>query len=215
MVVAVPLARTVWAAVWGRIRNQVLQKRKNDGKNPSAPEKKTRPPRGHRQKGAGTARVGKGTIVISGIEMKEWQRTPKQLIHEWTQRMKRPKPFWSRANGKPAQPGGSGNLRAWLTLPDPKKPEKSLKFLTEQGFSTMLEAQHAVSLLALKHLGDTIPHERKLPEPYRTMWLQLVGREDKGQAEEANVGKKGKKKPAWKIKKEEELAKKEAEKKSA
>ena len=28
MVVAVLLARTVWAAVWGRIRNQVLQKRK-------------------------------------------------------------------------------------------------------------------------------------------------------------------------------------------
>ena len=187
--------------------------KKKDDKNPPAPVKKTRPPRGHRQKGAGSTKVGKGTIVISGIEMKEWQRTPKQLIHEWTNRSKRPKPYWSRANGKPAQPGGSGSNRAWLTLPDPKKPEKSLKFLTEQGFSSMLEAQHAVSLLALKHLGDKIPHERKLPEPYRTMWLQLVGREDKTPKDDGGtLNKKGKKKPAWKIKLEEEEAKKEAEK---
>ena len=45
------------------------------------------------------------------------------------------------------------------------------------------------------------------------MWLQLVGREDKTPKDDGGtLNKKGKKKPAWKIKLEEEEAKKEAEK---
>ena len=94
----------------GKNKKPSAPKKKNDGKNPPAPEKKTRPPRGHRQKGAGTARVGKGTIVYSQ-EMKEWQRTPKQLIHEDTTN-EEAKPFWSRANGKPAPTRWFRNLRA-------------------------------------------------------------------------------------------------------
>ena len=149
--------------------------------------------------------------------MKEWQRTPKQLVHEYCQKQKRPRPWYNKANGKPAKPGGSGTCRVWLTLPDPKKKEKSLKFLTEQGFKSTLEAEHAVALLALKHLGESIPHERKLPEPYRTMWLQLVGRADSAAASASSVplNKKGKKKAAWKIKQEEEESRKAAEAKLA
>ena len=178
---------------------------------PAAPaaEKPKRAPRGHRQKGAGTTQTGKGTIVVSGVAMKEWQRTPKQLVHEYCQRQKRPKPRYYQDNGKPA-PGGSGGNRARLVLPDPKNPEKSLKFLTEQGFKTVVEAEHAVAMLALKHLGAGIPHERKLPEPYRAMWLLLVGRTDSAALEAEPTSKKGKKKAAWKIKEEEEQARKEA-----
>ena len=83
---------------------------------PAAPaaEKPKRAPRGHRQKGAGTTQTGKGTIVVSGVAMKEWQRTPKQLVHEYCQRQKRPKPRYYQDNGKPA-PGGSGGNRARLS----------------------------------------------------------------------------------------------------
>ena len=38
--------------------------------------------RGHKQKGAGTVMKSRGEITVSGIVMKEWQRTPKQLLQE-------------------------------------------------------------------------------------------------------------------------------------
>jgi hypothetical protein len=34
------------------------------------------------------------------------------------------------------------------------------------------------ALLALHHIDPSRPHERKLPEPYRAIWLNLVGRVD-------------------------------------
>ena len=40
----------------------------------AAPKKRAR---GHRQKGAGTAQTGKGTIIVSGVAMKEWQMNTK------------------------------------------------------------------------------------------------------------------------------------------
>ncbi len=80
-----------------------------------------------------------GDIVVSGVIMKEWQRTPKKLVEEWCQKQKRPRPCYNQApapeksGGGQKSGGGTGATRCWLTLPDPKKPEKSLKFLTEQG----------------------------------------------------------------------------------
>lgn len=82
-----------------------------------------------------------GDIVVSGVIMKEWQRTPKKLVEEWCQKQKRPRPCYNQAaaaeksGGGQKSGGGTGATRCWLTLPDPKKPEKSLKFLTEQGVS--------------------------------------------------------------------------------
>lgn len=163
-----------------------------------------------------TAPVLQGDIVVSGVVMKEWQRTPKKLVEEWCQKQKRPRPYYNRANSNGTQKseGSTGNVRCWLTLPDPKKPDKlSLKFLTEQGFATSLEAEHAAALLALHHINPGLPHERVLPEPYRTMWLQLVGKSDSaggGEEEEGKGGKKGKKMAAWRVAEEEKKAAAEA-----
>ena len=158
--------------------------------------------------------------VVSGVVIKEWQRTPKKLIEEWCQRQKRPRPVYSRASKKDQKHSdhsaeGTGDVRCWLTLPDPKKTDKLvLKFLTEQGFSSNLEAEHASALLALHHINPDIPHERVLPEPHRSMWLQLVGRQDNDTGADKSVGDVGSKKPkkvaAWRVAEEEAKAKAEA-----
>jgi 2-polyprenyl-6-methoxyphenol hydroxylase-like FAD-dependent oxidoreductase len=51
-----------------------------------------RPPRGHKQKGAGTTVVSKGDVKRDGLEIKEWQKTPKQLLSEYCKAEKRPPP---------------------------------------------------------------------------------------------------------------------------
>jgi len=162
--------------------------------------------------------------VVSGVVLKEWQRTPKKLVEEWCQKQKRPRPQYRLAgpqkegSGKTKQMGssrGGGGVRSWLTLPDPKDPTKSLKFLTDQRFAEQLEAEHASALLALLHLGPELPRERVLPEPFRSMWLQLTGRQGQskeGQAEQEGPRKKGGKKvAAWRVAEEEAKALKEAE----
>jgi len=48
--------------------------------------------RGHRQKGAGTVVTSRGEVTAGGMVLKEWMRTPVQLLHEWSQSQKRPRP---------------------------------------------------------------------------------------------------------------------------
>ena len=113
----------------------------------------------------------RGDITVSGVVMKEWQRTPKQLLHEWTQKQKRPRPQYQT---RPAKPASHHRVSAYLL--DKKNKERSLRFTPDQSFPTVLQAQHAAALMSLKGIDASIPHERKLPEPFRTMWLELVGR---------------------------------------
>eukprot|EP00946_MAST-07B_sp_MAST-7B-sp1_P000372 g372.t1 len=127
--------------------------------------------RGHRQKGGGTVMKSRGDITVSGVVMKEWQRTPKQLLHEWTQKQKRPRPQYQM---RPAKPPSHHRVSTYLL--DKKNKERSLRFTPDQSFPTLLQAQHAAALMSLKGIDASIPHERKLPEPFRTMWLELVGR---------------------------------------
>jgi hypothetical protein len=168
--------------------------------------------------------------VVSGVVLKEWQRTPKKLVEEYCQKHKRPRPCYSPHKSEKASSGsgsgsggkqlssGTGSVRSCLTLPDPKQPDKlSLKFLTDQGFATAQEAEHASALLALLHLSPGLPLERVLPEPFRSMWLQLVGRPDASDPSSSSSsegggagGKKGKKVAAWRVA-EEEAARAKAE----
>ncbi len=64
-----------------------------------------------------------------------------------------------------------------VTVPDAKMPgsDKDLQFLPDQSFATPIEAKNAVALLPLLHFCRERPLERKLPDPYREMWLSVVG----------------------------------------
>ncbi|GMF18001.1 unnamed protein product [Phytophthora lilii] len=81
-------------------------------------------------------------------------------------------------------------------LPDAKDSSKDLSFCPEQEFDSQDEAKHCAALLALKHVEPLRPHERKLPDPYRDLWLAL-GAQDAGPAGSSgpknNKGKEKKK----------------------
>ncbi len=158
--------------------------------------------RGHRQKGGGTVMKSRGDITVSGVVMKEWQRTPKQLLHEWAQKQKRPRPQYQT---RPAKPASQHRVSVYLL--DKKNKERSLRATPDQSFHTVLAAQHAAALMMLQSIDASIPHERKLPEPFRTMWLELVGRAG---TKEVKMSKKELKKAKAAAKRAAEAAKKAA-----
>ncbi|KAF4041381.1 Oligonucleotide/oligosaccharide-binding (OB)-fold [Phytophthora infestans] len=142
---------------------------------------------GHRQRGAGTVSVSKGDTMRQGVLCKEWQRTPMQLLLEFCQSKKRRNAFYARARSK-----DSAKFRMRCVLPDDKDNSKDLSFCPEQEFETQEEAKHCAALLALKHVEPLRPHERKLPDPYRDLWLALGSQDspaDKGSGPKTKKGR--------------------------
>ena len=68
-----------------------------------------------------------------------------------------------------------GRFCLTVRLPDAKNKDKDLYFNPEQSFKSKVEAEHAACLLALFHFEPTRPHEKRLPEPFKSMWLSLCG----------------------------------------
>lgn len=99
---------------------------------------------------------------------KEWQRTPVQLLHEFCQSKKRRSAHFPRVRAP------EGRVRVRCVLPDDKNTAKDLTFCPAQDFATLDEAKHCAALLALHHVEPLRPFERKLPDPYRELWLALA-----------------------------------------
>lgn len=127
--------------------------------------------RGPKQKGVETIMKSKGPTVHSGITIKEWQRTPKQLIQQYAQSNKRPRVLYRGARSAP------GMFKSLVVLPDGKNKEKDFRVTSNEEFKSKSEAENASALLALFKLDGTRQYERKLPEPYRNAWLKLCGRD--------------------------------------
>lgn len=129
--------------------------------------------RGGTRRGAGNTRIvsSRGDIKAGGITIKEWQRTPVQLLHEYAQHEKRPKPRFD-----PLRAEEKGKKKFRVVLQDPKKPgsDKDLLFTPQECFDDTNEAKHSVALLALSYVRKNMPLEKKLPEPYKSMWLDLI-----------------------------------------
>uniref|UniRef100_A0AAV1SZW2 RNA helicase n=1 Tax=Peronospora matthiolae TaxID=2874970 RepID=A0AAV1SZW2_9STRA len=141
---------------------------------------------GHRQRGAGTVSVSKQDTLQQGVLCKEWQRTPMQLLQEFCQAKKRRSAFYARAKSR-----DSTKFRLRCVLPDGKDREKDLTFCPEQEFETMEEAKHCAALLALHHVEPLRPYERKLPDPYRDLWLILGSSSNGSEKKSDQKGKKG------------------------
>ena len=109
---------------------------------------------------------------MGGLQMKEWQRTPVQLLSELTQRQKRPRPRYDSVRAD------SGKKRFRVVLQDAKKPgtDKDLLFTPQESFPDTQDAKHCAALLALLTLQGDLPLEMKLPEPYRTLWLAATAK---------------------------------------
>ena len=80
----------------------------------------------------------------SGIMKKDWQRLPTQLLHEWTQREKRPK-----AQYEADDDSEETEWRERVVLGDPKHPDRSLAFCPSEPSPTRELAREHAALLAL------------------------------------------------------------------
>ncbi|OQR99882.1 ATP-dependent RNA helicase [Thraustotheca clavata] len=150
----------------------------------SAPVKKAR---GHRQKGAGTVATSRGEQTRQGVLCKEWQRTPMQLLREYCQSVKRQQPIFHEVNSN-----NKNEFRVRCVLPDAKSKDKDLIFCPAQSVDTSLDdAKHCAALLALHYVEPTRPHERKLPDLYRDMWIAMCPPPEQSTKKESK-GKKGK-----------------------
>jgi len=129
--------------------------------------KPQRPPRGHKQKGAGTVIVAKPDVITGdGVILKAHERLPTQLLQEYCQREKRPLPVYHSR--------GPGHRHA-VQLPDKKDPNCDLWFLpTDTDFESAKVAKDFSALLALFELQRNMPLENKLPSPYRDSWKAMV-----------------------------------------
>ena len=135
--------------------------------------KPQRPPKGHKQRGAGTVITAKAPIVTTdGIVLKAHERLPSQLLQEYCQREKRPTPKYEHS------PPGH---RFKVILEDPKNSKNDLNFCPVQNFESDKLARDYAALLALWHFQKSLPLERKLPEPFASTWSQMIAAEKEAQ----------------------------------
>ena len=120
-----------------------------------------KPPKRKMQRG-GVVATEKPPQQIGTTVVAQWQRTPMQLLNEYCQREKRPKPHFNEAACR--EPG---KTRASVGVPDAKSKVKDLFFVSDQCFDDPTDAKNYTCLLALQHLGASLPLERKLPDPFR------------------------------------------------
>lgn len=131
--------------------------------------------KGHKQKGASgqTALVGQQaeTTTVGKTQVAQWQKLPSTILHEWCQKQKRPRPKFKELLNDPTKT----KFKARVIVPDPKNDsDKDLILIPSAAVSNEEQANEEAALLALLHLTPNLPHERKLPEPYKTTWLNTI-----------------------------------------
>lgn len=131
--------------------------------------------KGHRQKGGSAAgHTLKQSIVVTEkgqTKIAPHQSLPSRLLSEFCKREKRPEPIFAPVAVDDGKIRGK-QFKFRCTVPDSKKnSEKDLFFIPSNSCPNEEQAQEESALLALLKLTPTLPHERKLPEPYKTTWL--------------------------------------------
>ena len=126
--------------------------------------------KGSRDQRIASKLTDKGPKEVKGLIVKTHEKLPSQMLGEWCQREKRPKPRWH-----PAKPAPPGKFRSRCIVPDPKRrgAEHDLAFCPAEAFPSESIAKENAALLALKQTQGSLPLERKLPEPYRSTWLAM------------------------------------------
>ena len=140
--------------------------------------------KGHKQKGASgqTSTVGQEAKITSvgKTQVAQWQRLPSQLLREVCQKQKRPPPKFKEMLNDHKKT----KFKVRVIVPDQKDRNKDLILVPASPVENEEQAKEEAALLALLQLTPNLPHERKLPEPYKTTWLAAI---------EAKKGKKGRK----------------------
>ena len=105
----------------------------------------------------------------------QWQRLPSALLAEVCKRERRPPPKFKALDAK-------GGHKYRVIVQDAKASRRGgdhdLLFCPRGTVENPEQAKEEAALLALLHMTPSIPHERKLPEPYKTTWLNAVQQKD-------------------------------------
>jgi hypothetical protein len=135
------------------------------------PEEQIWAGKGHKQKGASgqIATVSeKAKVTETGkTQVAQWQQLPSQLLGEYCRGQKRPSPKFKNM-------GTDGLYKFRCIVPDSKDTHKDLFFIPAHAVGNEEQAKEESALLAMLQLTPNLPHERKLPEPYRTTWLNAI-----------------------------------------
>ena len=144
------------------------------------PEEQIWAGKGHKQKGASgqTASLSKEAVVTKKGQTKieQWQKLPSQLLADVCKKEKRPPPKYKALDKQ--QGGGSSKHKYRCIVQDAKQSrrggEHDLILIPRAAVDNEEQAREESALLALLQLTPKIPHERKLPEPYKTTWMNAV-----------------------------------------
>lgn len=127
--------------------------------------------KGHKQKGGGQAAVvgvEAQTTAVGKTKIAQWQRLPSQMLDEQTKKEGRP----------PAKYKQIGSFRFRVIIQDAKVARRGgdhdIILMPSNNVDNQEQAKEEAALLALLHLTPSLPHELKLPEPYKTTWLHAV-----------------------------------------
>ncbi|KAG7338163.1 ATP-dependent helicase HrpA [Nitzschia inconspicua] len=129
--------------------------------------------KGHKQKGASgqTASIGQHvqTTDKGKTQIAQWQKLPSQILQEYCQKQKRPPPKFKELLNQ------TDKFKVRVIVPDPKNDrDKDLIIVPKNSVENEEQAKEEAALLALLQLTPNLPHERKLPEPYKTTWLNTI-----------------------------------------
>lgn len=152
------------------------------------PEEQVWAGKGHKQKGASgqTASVAKqATTTSSGQTLiKQHEKLPSQLLGDYCNKQKKPRPKFKNVSS------AASTFKYRVIVCDGKNADKDQFFVPHHSVVNEEQAREEAALLALLHLTPNIPHERRLPEPYKSTWLHAV------QQAKASKSADGKKKKA-------------------
>jgi ATP-dependent RNA helicase DHX57 len=140
------------------------------------PEAKVWGGKGHKQKGGvgGAVVATAATVTEKGkTAVAQWMKMPHQLLMELCKKEKRPPPKFKALDNQ------QGNKFKYRVIVQDAKASKrggehDLIFIPKVAVENEEQAKEEAALLALLSLNPTIPHERKLPEPYKTTWLNAI-----------------------------------------
>lgn len=99
------------------------------------------------------------------------QKTPRQFLHDWCQKNKRPNPKYS-----PREETGPDDKPRWkckVALPSTKAPKDDIVRFTQRTYETKEEAMQRAALAALQHVMGGRSMHVILPHAYREEWLDL------------------------------------------
>jgi ATP-dependent RNA helicase DHX57 len=132
--------------------------------------------KGHKQKGGS----GQTSLVATAAKTTEqgqtvlaqWQQLPSSLLADVCKKEKRPPPKFKNL----VTHGGGFKFR--VVIQDAKASKRGgahdIILMPVSNVPNVEQAKEEAALLALLNLTPTLPHERKLPEPYKTTWINAL-----------------------------------------